>query len=110
MQLYSQCNEDEKSAIIANIRQETLPRKAFIKTLYSKKISLTEREVSYLIMLLDGKSMLSIAEELAVSQRSVESCFEIIKSKTGYNTKSELLTAFLESQIYQPSVYYDRYN
>lgn len=110
LELYTQCNEAEKRDLIDNIRKKIQPRKAFIKTLYTKKISLTEREVSYLIMLLDGKSMLSIAEELGISQRSVESCFETIKSKTGYSTKAELLTAFFESQIYQPSVYYDRYN
>lgn len=61
-------------------------------------------------MLLEGKSMHDIAEELHVSQRSVESCLETIKSKTGYNTKAELLSAFLESQLYLPSINYDRYH
>lgn len=110
IKLYSQSNKKESETLINTIRQETLPRKAVIKTIFSKNINLTEKEIVYLIMLLDGKSMPSIAEELGVSQRSVESCIATIKSKTGYNTKAELLAAFLESQVYQPSIYYGRYN
>jgi DNA-binding CsgD family transcriptional regulator len=108
LKLYSKYNK-RKKITVNTIQEETLPKKGLIKTAYSKIINLTEKEVTYLIMLLDGKSMFNIAEELNISQRSVESCLEIIKSKTGYNTKAELLTAFLESQIYQPSVYYERY-
>ncbi|TLY47021.1 MAG: hypothetical protein E6K54_07600 [Gammaproteobacteria bacterium] len=107
LELYSQ-DSQRKKIVVKNIQKEILPKKACIKTVYSKIINLTEKEVTYLVMLLDGKSMFNIAEELNISQRSVESCFEIIKSKTGYDTKTELLTAFLESQIYQPSVYYER--
>ena len=54
--------------------------------------------------------MSTIAKEIGVSPRSIESCLETIKSKIGYRTKSELLTAFLESHIYQPSINYERYN
>ena len=107
LELYSQ-DSQRKKTVVKNFQKEILPKKGCIKTVYSKIINLTEKEVTYLVMLLDGKSMFNIAEELNISQRSVESCFETIKSKTGYDTKAELLTAFLESQIYQPSVYYER--
>jgi DNA-binding CsgD family transcriptional regulator len=110
IKLYSQSSNKGRENLINTIRQDTLPRKASIKTVFLKNINLTEKEIIYLIMLLDGKSMPNIAEEIGVSQRSVESCLETIRSKTGYNTKAELLTAFLESQAYQPSIYYDRYN
>ncbi len=109
IELYCQSDKEE-IAIINSIRRQIFPRNVFINTVYLKKITLTKKETSYLIMLLEGKSMVAIANELRVSTRSVESCFEIIKSKTGFRTKAELLNAFLESQIYQPSIYYGRHN
>lgn len=61
-------------------------------------------------MLLAHKSVRSISLELHMSQRSIESCIETIKSKTGFNTKAELLNAFYEKKIFLPSIYYDRSN
>ncbi len=106
--LYSDKQVDIKLTAVKTLREMISPRKVSIQASYFKKISLTKRETTYLVMLLEGKSMSKIAKELSISQRSVESCLETIKSKTGYNTKTELLSAFLESQIYQPSINYDR--
>ncbi|WP_218814166.1 helix-turn-helix transcriptional regulator [Rickettsiella endosymbiont of Dermanyssus gallinae] len=110
IKLYCEANKAEKTAIFNTINQQIFFKKYFIKTVYLKKVNLTEKETLYLVMLLEGKSMSTIAKEIGVSPRSIESCLETIKSKTGYRTKSELLSAFLESHIYQPSINYERYN
>ena len=107
IEFYCHSNKKDKIALLKTIRQQSRPKKASIKTVYLKKIFLTEKETIYLNMLLEGKSMRAISEELHVSQRSVKYCLETIKCKTGYNTKIELLIAFLENQTYLPSIHYE---
>lgn len=109
IELYGCSKQQEKSKALNILRETISPKKVAMKAICCGKIVLTKRETRYLIMLLDGKSMNAIAAELGVSRRSVESRLETLKSKTGYNTKADLLSAFLDSQIYQPSIHYDRY-
>lgn len=99
-------NADEK---LAHLRDCLIPKRISIRTAQKDEILLTENETSALILLLAGKSMYTIAKELGLSKSTVESCLATIKLKTGYYSKSQLLAAFLENQIYQPSMMYDRY-
>lgn len=72
---------------------------------HGKKVMLTQKESEYLAHLLEGKSSRKIAEELGVSQRTIEACLENIKFKTGYHTKMQLLSVFLEQYTYLPDIY-----
>lgn len=96
--------KQEKIIALKDLRTMTPLRKIPIRSTCLKKIFLTQKETKYLLLLLEGKSMRTIAEELHISKRSVESCLNSAKSKTGYGTKIELLAAFLDTHLYQPSV------
>lgn len=58
----------------------------------------TQREIQCLEYMLLGHSMKSVANLLDLSPRTVENYFSNIKLKTGYTSKSELLSAFSKSK------------
>lgn len=100
IKLYSRSKEDKKVAILHAMSQQALLKEALIKRIYLPKSPLTKKEIICLVMLLAHKSVRSISLELHMSQRSIESCIETIKSKTGFNTKAELLNAFYEKKSF----------
>lgn len=67
----------------------------YITNIFNKKILLTQKEVDYLILLSNGHSLKNIAKLKNKSIRTVESAINRIKEKSGYNKKSELITAFV---------------
>lgn len=94
---------------MANLIQANIPSvKPYLFTANANQIHLTDKEKYYLSGLSEGKNVRIIAKELHMSPRSIESSLEMLKVKTGYRTKSELLKAFIESQ-YQTRFHYDRY-
>lgn len=101
--------EDQKAIALEKFRTQISPRTLILED-DLKKIKFSPRETQCLFSMLEGKSMNKIAEELGVSQRTVESYLENMKLKTGCITKSKLLADFFKQHLYQPSIYYDRYN
>lgn len=95
---------------IEHFYQLTTPNKSFFKDKNNKIIGLTTQETHCLMLLLQGKSMNSIAKDLNVTQKAIEFCIHKIKIKTGYTSKAELLTNFFDNHTPKPSIFYDRYN
>lgn len=106
IQLYSNCHKKTKKLV--NLSLADVPIKPYLLAMNTNKIFLTDKEKFYLSGLLEGKSARIMAKELCISPRSIESSLEMLKAKTGYSTKSELLKAFIEGQ-YLNWFYYDRY-
>lgn len=92
-----------------DFRRQILPLKLTVQD-SGRQVKLSPKETQYLLLMLEGKSMNKIAEELGVSHRTVESSLENIKLKMGYTTKARLIADFFEQQLYQPSIHYGRYN
>lgn len=107
IKLYSGFNQKETKNI-EYLSQTNVLIKPYLFTANANQIHLTDKEKYYLSGLSEGKNVRVIAKELHMSPRSIESSLEMLKVKTGYRTKSELLKAFIESQ-YQARFYYDRY-
>lgn len=105
--LYSGLNKKGAESL-ENLTQTNFPIKSHLFTASANQLHLTDKEKYYLSGLSEGKNIRVIAKELHISPRSIESSLEMLKAKTGYRTKSELLKAFIENQ-YQARFYYDRY-
>lgn len=65
----------------------------------NKIITITKREAQCLWMLSEGKTMKEIAQNLEISQRTVESYLNTVKRKTGATFKTELIAFFDKSSL-----------
>lgn len=99
---------DKTNDILKNLKNQILPAKIMIQDEIGQA-ALTPREMQYLLLMLEGKSMNKIAAELKISPRTVEASLENIKLKTCSTTKAQLLANFFKKQLNLPSIYYDRY-
>ncbi len=84
---------------IESFRQKMLPEKLIVKQNGKCEITLASKETKYLSLMLEGKSVRRIAEELGVSPKTVESVLQKTKWKTQCNTKIDLLSFLLRSSI-----------
>ena len=73
--------------------------KNFEITVDNKVICLTKRELECLHILSTGKTSKEAANKLELSQRTVESHVNSIKSKTGFVFKNELISFFEKSSL-----------
>jgi DNA-binding CsgD family transcriptional regulator len=62
-------------------------------------VSLTPREVETLKWVMRGKTIVKVAEVMAISPRTVEYYFLTIKRKMGCRTKSSLMNWVVENDI-----------
>ncbi len=94
---------------IRQFRKLITPEKLVVRDGYLRKTELTRQETACLLLLLEGRSMRKISEELKIPMKKVESYLENIKIKTGSHTKTSLLSNFFNNQIYQSRASYDHY-
>ena len=62
-------------------------------------VSLTPREVETLSWVMRGKTIVKVAEVMAISPRTAEYYFLTIKRKMGCRTKSDLMNWVVENSI-----------
>lgn len=110
LRLSTEIEEHHMKQNLEKFYQLITPNKSFFKDKNKKTVGLTTKETRCLMLLLQGKSMNSIAKDLNVTQKAIEFCIHKIKIKTGYTSKAELLTNFFDNHTSKPSVFYDRYN
>ncbi len=84
---------------LESFRQKILPEKLIVKQNGKCEITLASKETKYLSLMLEGKSVRRIAEELGVSPKTVESVLQKTKWKTQCDTKIDLLSFLLKNSI-----------
>ena len=62
-------------------------------------VALTPREVETLIHVMMGKTLVKVAQALAISPRTVEYYFLTIKRKLGFRRKSQLMAWVVEHRL-----------
>lgn len=70
----------------------------FIEDKYNNNIKLSNQEYQCLRYLSMGYSYKEVGSRLSISARTVENYLNMIKNKTGYYSKSELVTNFLSNK------------
>lgn len=91
----------ENTLLISKIEQFLLETQLLNITLTGKKgeIKLTRRETECLYYLSQGKSMKEIGRTLDLSPKTIEFYLRNIKDKSGYPTRSELLTQYSKNSF-----------
>lgn len=97
--LLEQKSQKDKHIATYQLKSALRPHQLIIKNKLNAIIQLTIKETLYLQHYLEGKSVRQIAEQLYVSPRTIESCLENLKYKTGCYSKHELLSLLFENTL-----------
>ncbi len=97
VEMIKKCKMDNKSRMCVDMIESNLNAitSPFLRTLSSKYLKLTPKEILVAGLLKDGKATKEIAEMLNASVRGIEFHRENIRKKLGLKNKKENLTSYL---------------
>ena len=84
------------AAIIAEVTEETVPPSSTPTPSNGQQISLTNREVEVLRLLVQGMANKEIANRMAISESAVKNTLQQLFGKTAVRTRSQLVRVALE--------------
>ena len=84
---------NEKLASAVRDKPSNFPVENFIQN-----YRFTKRETEVLLFLLDGKSTSAIAEQMAVTEKTIQNYINSLLSKTGMKSRAEMIAKFVQTR------------